>query len=293
MVFRRTDLPLDRDAVSRFLPWLIAFMVYLSMLSLAGTMLLSDLAGQWKQGASGSLTVQMAPTDDASGDTRRTRAVLAILRATEGVIRARAMDHVQILALLEPWLGPGGSVSNLPLPLLIEVKVKPNVSLNLERLSQRITIAAPGATIDDHGVWLERLVRLVQTVEALAIGILLLIGFATVLTVVFATRTGLAIHHEVIEVLHLIGAQDSYIARQFAGHALGLGLRGGFIGLVLAALTMLAIRVLREQVTGLHLPDVSLSPLQWAAVAALPLVVAVIAMVSARLTVTRSLARML
>ena len=34
----------------------------------------------------------------------------------------------------------------------------------------------PGTAVDDHGVWLERLIRLIRTVEALATAVLLLIG---------------------------------------------------------------------------------------------------------------------
>ncbi len=153
--------------------------------------------------------------------------------------------------------------------------------------------AVPGTTVEDHGVWLDKLVRLLRTVEILASLVLLLIGSATVGTVVFTTRTGLAIHQEAIEVLHLIGAQDSYVAKQFATRALILGLRGGIIGLVLAVPTLMGIGALAARMEAGLLPDFTLAPSHWAAMVCLPLAVAVIAMLTARLTVMKTLAEML
>ncbi len=298
MLSGRTDLPLERDALSRFLPWLIAFMVYLASLALAGVLVLNDMAERWDRGLSGMLTVQIAPdpkTDAgaAERDARRTQAVLGILLSTPGVVRAEAIDNSQIMALLEPWLGAVGSGQDLPLPRLIDVETASGVRIDVEALSKRLAAVTPGVGIDDHRVWLDRLIRLVRTVETLAFAVLALICLATVGTVVFTTRTGLAIHQEAIEVLHLIGAQDSYVAKQFASRALALGLRGGLIGLLLAVPTLLGIGALARQMEAGLLPDFSLSPVHWAALAGLPLAAAAIAMLTARLTVMRNLSRML
>ena len=134
---------------------------------------------------------------------------------------------------------------------------------------------------------------LTRTVEGLATMVLAFIGFATVGTVVFTTRTGLAIHRNAIEVLHFIGAQDSYIASQFASRALSLGLKGGVIGLLLAAPTLWGIAVMAAEMEAGLLPDITLGPPHYSAVVALPLVIAFIAMVTARLTVMKTLSRML
>ncbi len=298
MLNQRSDLPLDRDAISRFLPWLIAFMVFLAVLALAGTLVLGSMAARWDRGMNGTLTVQIAPappdTDRGTdrGDDRTTRA-LKVLRATPGVARAEPIDEGRMLALLEPWLGSGGSAIDLPLPRLIDVVKEPGRTIDMAALAKRLDEVAPGASVDDHGVWLERLLRLIHTIEALSLSVVVLIGFATVGTVVFSTRTGLAIHQDVIEVLHLIGAHDSYIAKQFAGHALALGVRGGLLGLGLAVPTLLGIGSLAARLESGPLPDLSLTPTHWAVLAVLPPAVAVIAMLTARITVTRSLARML
>jgi len=302
MLGRRSDLPLDREPLSRFLPWLIAFMVYLAVMALAGALVLNAMVARWDQGISGTLTVQIAPLDPvvpaapataAKDEERRLGAALKVLRATPQVARAEALDRTHLMALLKPWLGDGGLAGNLPLPRLIDVELKPGQRVDVAALTKRLRVAVPGVSVDDHRIWLQRLIHLVRTFEILAGTVLVFIALATVGTVVFTTRTGLAIHHEAIEVLHLIGAQDSYVAGQFASRALGLGLRGGVIGLVLAVPTLLVIRYLAAHLEAGLLPDVSLEPAHWAVLVVLPLVVALIAMLTARLTVMKTLARML
>ena len=296
MLAHRSDLPLDRDAISRFLPWLIAFMVYLACLALAGMLTLGAVAERWDTGISGTLTVQIIPSESSAAapkEVRRIEAALDILRTTPGIAGAEVIGEDRIMALLEPWLGSIGGSGDLPLPRLIDVELKAGAEVDTAALSKRLRQAVPGTTVDDHGVWLDKLVRLLRAVEILASLVLVLIGAATVGTVVFTTRTGLAIHQEAIEVLHLIGAQDSYVAKQFATRALILGLRGGIIGLVLAVPTLMGIGVLAARMEAGLLPDFTLTPAHWAAMVCLPLVVALIAMLTARLTVMKTLAEML
>ncbi len=304
MFTRRSDLQLERDSLGRFLPWLIAFMVYLSVLALAGMLALDDIAGRWDRGMSGTMTVQMAPTrpagEDAAAakeakrrDEKRIKAALSVLKSTQGIQRAEILGDDKLMALLEPWLGGEVSGTDLPLPHLIDVELDRGVELDMATLKRRLKTAAPGAVIDDHGIWLEHLINLIQTVKALALAVLIFIALATTATVIFATRTGLAIHYEAIEVLHLIGAQDSYIARQFASRALMLGLRGGVIGLLLALPTIWGIGSLARSLQSGLLPEFSLGIVHWGILACLPVAVALIAMISARLTVMKTLARML
>ncbi len=292
MLSRRTDLPLDRDALSRYLPWLIAFMVYMAALALAGMLVLGTLARYWDAGVSGTMTVQIPPTGSAADDDKRVAAAVQLLLGEPAVAHAEPITEGRLMALLEPWLGTSEVGADLPLPRLVDVELKPGSKLDVKGLAKRLAAAVPGAAVDDHRIWLERLVRLVRSVEVLAAAVLALMGSATVGTVVFTTRTGLAIHQDVIEVLHLIGAHDGYIARQFAHRALILGLRGGLIGLVLAVPTLLAIGTLARRMEAGMMPNLTLAPTHWLAIVCLPLVAAAIAMLTARLTVTRTLARM-
>ena len=88
----------------------------------------------------------------------------------------------------------------------------------------------PGATLDDHRGWIDRMRAMAGTAVAVGVGVLMLMFAATVLSVTFATRGAMATNKTVIEVLHFVGAKNGFIAGNFQRHFLLLGLQGGAIG---------------------------------------------------------------
>jgi cell division transport system permease protein len=290
-----SDIPLRREGTVRLLPWLIAPMAYLAALSLAGMLALHGVLQGWDRGLAGTMTVELPPARDAS-DKALTQA-LSVLRATPGVTSADAIDRAAEGKLLEPFLGTAVTPDELQLPRLIDLRIAAGAALDLGALRTKLATAAPGAVLDDHRLWLDRLYGLALSVEATGLAIVAMVGAASVLTVVFTTRAGLAVHHDVIELLHLMGARDLYIARQFENEAMRLGLSGGIAGVALAALTLWALghaaaatAVLGEEAK--LLPDLRLVLWQWGALALLPLLTGFAAMLTARLTVLRALGRM-
>jgi len=295
MLRRRLDIPLNRDSSVRFLPWIIALMVYLAGLALTGTLALQNALERWGTSLAGTLTVELPPAEDGKGDG--VRRALDLLRQTRGVVSAEALTREATQRLIEPWLGSDLTPDELALPTLIDLRIDPAAAPDLGQLRTRLTAAVPGAVLDDHRVWLDRLAGLVLSIEATALAIVLLIGGAAVLTVVFTTRAGLAVHHAVVQVLHLIGARDGYIAGQFQRQALYLALRGGIIGLLLTVLTLLGIgrAGAATALFGEHvrlLPALTLEPWHWLLLLLPPLATALIAMLTARITVLRALQRM-
>lgn len=293
----RSDLPLKGDATSRFLPWLIAPMVFLCAVALAGVFILSTLITRWDRDVSGTITVEIAAAPGEAAESaaltrQRVDQAVRLLSDSPGVARARALSQEQLAALLAPWLGNTDLLKELPLPALIDVTVKPDARPDLAELQQKLARAVPGASLDDHRAWLARLIGISRSIEWLAIAVMALIGGVTSATVIYATRTGMAVHHEVIEVLHLIGATDDYVARQFASRAFTLGLRGGLFGLGLIIPMTAALVYTTRQMEGGFLADLSLPLLGWLAILLLPLAAALLAMLTARLTVHANLARM-
>lgn len=297
MLRSRSDLPLSRDGSVRFLPWIVALMVYLASLALAGTLVVRDMVERWDRGLSGTLTVEL-PTAPAGGvDDGAVALALKVLSATPGVVSVVPLDARRTAQLLEPWLGSGVDPADLPLPRLMDLRIDPGAGIDLAALGTRLDAVVAGARIDDHRRWLDRVLRTAWAIEAVAGTVVLLVGVAAVLAVVFATRTGLAVHHSIVEVLHLIGARDGYIAGQFERHALRLGLRGGIGGLLLAVLTLGGIAAAGDRVGALDdalrlLPALAAPPLQWALLLLLPVAAGLVAMVTARITVLRALKRL-
>lgn len=294
---RRFDIPFARDGSVRFLPWIVALMVYLAGLALAGTLLLHAALGDWNRGLTGVMTVELPPAANAQDGDAEVKLVLALLQATQGVNSAKLLPRAEVAKLVEPWLGGGQAVEQLALPRLIDVRIDPAHRPDFDDLRAKLSAAAPGALLDDARLRFDRLFDLGLSVEITALVIVILIGVAAGLTTIFTTRAGLAVHQNVIEILHILGAHDSYIARQFARQALGLGLRGGLIGLALAVLTLALLGQAADTATTFGtdlrlLPTLSLKPLQWLSLVLLPIAVAVIAYFTALATVRRSLARM-
>ncbi len=293
MLGRPTDLPLRGNAAARFLPWIIAVMVYLAALTLAGAMLVGSAVSTWSSGLSGTVTVQIPPAEDGETTTQtKVATVVRLLRETPGIARIEVLNADQIGALLEPWLGPDVALADLPLPRLIDVTLAEGAEIDTAALGLRITALVPDAVVDDHRKWLAGLLRFARSIELLSAVVVALIGLATVMAVVFAVRAGLAIHHSIIEVMHLIGARDSFIAGQFQRQALWLGLAGGVLGVAGAAATLLLVGRVASRVEAICMLHVALSPTQLAVLAALPLAAAIVTMVTARIAVLRTLARM-
>lgn len=292
MLFRRPTVPLAQDSSTRFLPWLIAFMVFLAVLALASVFAVERATANWDAGLSGQLTVQVPAPDDPAQRESRLAAVVEVLSTTPGVRGAGVLSQEEVARLIEPWLGSAALTAELPLPDLVTVTLDFGAKVDIAALQQRLEAAVPGTLVDDHQRWLGDLLTLATSAKLGALIVVGLVGLAAVVTVVFVTRTGLEIHHPVIELLHMMGAQDRYIAREFQGHALRLGLRGGLFGFLLAVLAVLGLGWLAQSTEIMLLPRLELYWLDWILLALLPLLAAFVAMITARVTVMRSLVRM-
>ena len=290
------DLPLAHDAAGRFLPRIIGFMTYLAAIALVALAVLSSAGAGWRQSLSGTLTVEVMPAADGEATEAfeaRVAAVVALLRDTPGVARVEPLPADRMTALLEPWLGREGLGEDVKLPRLVDVAVDPASRLDSAALATRVAETVPGARLDDHEAWLKTLLGVIGVVEVAALGVIVLICAAAITTVIFTTRTGLAIHRDEIELLHLLGAADSYVARQFARTA-GLGaLWGSLAGLALAALTVYAAQALVGPTANALLPAIDPGISQLAPFLVLPAAAVAITAITAYSTVMRSLARVL
>ncbi len=295
MTGRRIELPLGGDANRRFIPLIVGAMVYLAALALAGTFALDGTIRQWSDNLRGALTVQLpGVAQEPEGDEAQARidAAVGLLLETTGVLSATALPHAQSQALLEPWLGAGDLPTDLPIPIIVDVIVYTGARINYDDLGQRLEDVVPGARINDNGVFLSRLVTLARVIQLVGLVVVLIVAIAAVSIVVFATRAGMTSHRDTIELLHLIGARDNYIARRFVTHALSYGLSGGLLGLALAVLTLGALALAARAVDQALLPRLSLDLTAWVALLCVPLASALIAMITARMTVLRALRRL-
>jgi len=301
----RNDLALGRDPSTRFLPGLLAVLVYLAVLAAVGGLTALGFVEDWDRRLSGTMTVQIPPAVGAEAESsrghaaERREAVLRLLRVTPGIADARPLSEADAAALLEPWLGPD-LVGTLPMPTLVDVRLATGQPLDRDALAERLENAAPGTTLDDHARWLSEAQALGRSIAATGLVVIVLVSLAAVLAVVFAVRTGLGVHRDEIEILHLIGAPDRFIAAQFQRHTGRLALVGAVVGAVLAAVTLAALQWTAARAAsgvgpaGLAslLSSIEFGLRDWIALVALPVGAALIATVTARASVLVSLARL-
>ncbi|HJR57336.1 MAG TPA: hypothetical protein VJ798_12225 [Rhizomicrobium sp.] len=281
-------MPRDKGAAP--LDFVIAVMALLAALALGASMIAARAAEGWQQGLSDRVTVQVLPPE--SGDINRTleaevRSAIAVLNGTPGVAQVRVLSTQEIETLVEPWIGKSGAVAGIPLPRLIDAEIVPGSAIDTEALAARLKSEAPHAVLDDHRRWLSRLEGLADTVRYAAYGILLLIAGATAAVVTLATRAGLDAHHDMVALLHQMGARAGFIARNIEWHYFISALLAATAGTVLAGLLFQGLAGL--EIFGVEavpfLPPLSLAWSELAWLAAVPVVISAIAWATARLSV--------
>jgi cell division transport system permease protein len=244
---RRFETPLvPRNSISgRSLVAVVAIMTFLASLTMGAAVLVINSAGEWQSEIAREVTIQVMPATGRDLDATVDKAV-SVARGVPGIVDVRPYSKEESAKLLEPWLGSGLSLNELPVPRLIVVKVSSDAAPDLVQLRRVLAVQVPGAVLDDHRGWIDRMRAMAGTAVAAGVGILILMFAATILSVTFATRGAMATNKAVIEVLHFVGAKNGYIARHFQHHFLVLGLQGGAIGggaaIILFAMAGLASR---------------------------------------------------
>lgn len=216
----------------------IAIMTFLAALTAGAAQLVASASSEWQSAVAREVTIQIRPVAGRAIDQEVARAA-DIARAAPGIAAVKVYSRQESERLLEPWLGTGLNLDQLPVPRLIVLRLDDQKSADFPALRRALVENVRGVTLDDHRVWIARLASMAQSIVVLAIGIVALVIAATALAVAFATRGAMAGNRDIVEVLHFVGASDSYIADEFQTHFLRLGLKGGVAGGLAAMLFFL------------------------------------------------------
>jgi cell division transport system permease protein len=213
----------------RSLTAVVAIMTVLAALTTGAAMLVVSTANDWQADVGREVTIQVRPAAGRDIEADVGKAV-ATARAASGIADVRAYSKEQSEKLVEPWLGAGLHLDDLPIPRMIVVKLAPGVAPDFAALRQALANQVPTASLDDHRGWMERMRTMAGTAVICGLAVLGLVIAVTMLSVTFATRGAMATNRPIVEVLHYVGATDSFVASQFQHHFLLLGLKGGAIG---------------------------------------------------------------
>lgn len=222
----------ERSVAGRTLVLLIAIMTFLSGVTLGAVVLVQKSAIAWSSDVGREVTIQIRPMEGEVMESNL-RTAVALAEQTPGVSGARALSIEESEKLLEPWLGAGLDLSAIEIPRLVVVELGDPAEADIEKL-QRDLAAVKGASLDTHAAWRQQLNVMAGTIVVSGLLVLALIVLATVLAIIFATRGTMASNREIVDVLHFIGASNSFIAGEFQGRFLSIGFRGGIFGGVAA-----------------------------------------------------------
>lgn len=229
------------SVAGRALTVVIAIMTFLACLTAGAVYMVNQSASAWFSDIASEVTVQVTPSGNGDIDKQVTLISLFLARQP-GISKVSPLTAEDSAALLEPWLGQtGGSLASLPIPRIIAIEIDRNAPPDLSAIRAALTSAFPSAVLDDHRRWQAELQTVTRSLALGGLGVLFLVGAATVATIVSATRSAMASNREIIEVLHFIGATESFIAHEFEKHFLAIGIRAGLVGAVAASLLFLLL----------------------------------------------------
>lgn len=290
------DIPFARDDANRFLPWMIALMCALAALMLC----LALTLGRWaaiQQGDYGErFSVQLPDQGEKQSDTLRQ--ALGVIEKFPGVKNASPMSGDAVRALVEPWLGDGPLMREIPMPAVIEVKRERNeqtgapAPVDFEGLERRLEAVVPGASVDAQEAWAEKFSRLSRALQGGVTFLALCIGAALAGMMVFVSRAAMKLHASTVRLLHAIGADDRYIARQFQQNALSLSLRGAVPGTIAAAAVYGGLGIYTGTLDAPILPSLALTWEHVLLLIALPLASCLIAVIAVRFSALAELRRL-
>lgn len=280
----------------RALMVVIAIMSFLCAITLGAVTMVQEKAEAWQGDISREITIQIKPVDDLDMEAALTK-VRSIVLTYPGALSAEIMDRASTARLLEPWLGESFDMDELPVPRLVIVTIDETAPPDFASMRQTLAEAVPAATLDDHRAWAGRLISMARITVFIGVGVLALMFATTMLTVIFATRGAMDGNRHIVEVLHFVGAETSFIASEFQKRFLLIGLKGAAFGGGVAAAGYVVLgvwqsntlaTVANDQVTALF-GRFTLSSAGYFGIIGIVVLISAMTAITTRLTVIRTI----
>lgn len=281
------DLPLKTDPANRFLPWIVALMIYLATLAITISFSVNLLISQWEKGFESHVTIEIPVTSQPQDDAVLMEKVIFLLKKIPEVGTVKVLSATELLkSLNQSTLTP---LDESILPKLLDVEFTKRNDHELSLLKENLKILSPAIMLEDHLDWKEGLFELAQATQIISSFILGIIIAATMGTIAFTSQTSLIMHRNIIELLYLMGAENTYIAKQFQTHTFHIGFKGAIYGTTLSVLTFFLIQFFAHQLNIQILAPLFSNFLLWGVVLIVPICVIGFMILSAKTTVRLTL----
>lgn len=293
----KTDIAFKSDINKGFLPFITAFMVFLASITFATAMIGHDIANDWNKRMSNNITIQVLPDMKNKNPNKeiedRIKNITLILKQTPGIKSSYAMTLSETTELLKPWLGDiGKDKLDIPLPRIITVEVSDVIPLNIRALKDEIKNYSKLITVETYDSWMTEFSKTISALQTLLGLIIILILSTTAITIAYATKSGLIANQNVIEIMHMVGAQNNYISKHFSNQMMNLSIMGGFVGYIIACISIAIIKKLAGNIDGGIISNFNFSNVIYWYILLIPIIAAVISKLTAVLTVNKTLNQM-
>ena len=295
MSYSRLDLPLWDDPASKFSPWLMSLLVYLATVAFLIALSVHVVIDRWDKETSHKLTIEIPPSTQsfdhlaAPFSKNTSQDVCQYLTNYAGIKTFRVANRAEVIKTLEPWFGDSEGIKDLPISTLIYVQLEPGKSFDVMSLQKRLNEKFENIHVEDHYNWKKGIFHIAYAVQIISFLIVTLIFLSIVAMVSYMTRASLIIHRNIVNILHLIGARNAYIAKQYQSHTLKIALRGSFVGVVFSALTLLGFDNIMSQLDFPMLMKILSVWDVWAIVFFIPTLITLLMTYSAKVTAFKML----
>ena len=293
-----SDIPLDHGTQTKFLILLIALMTFMLVLISSGILILNNMTERWSSGLKNKLTIEI-PVETSEGyilsrETVRkeTKKLHEALKTEDYLQSIDIVEENEIRQLISPWISPDLELTEIPLPGLIAVKLQNASPANIKQLEEKVSQNSSYAKLETHREWLEKLLAFIINLKRLSIFITSILFVITITSIATAMHTRLSLYKTEVELLHLMGADDRYIAQQFQPHALIMTFKGSAIGATAALVIILLTTFFSYNSENDFIPSLSLDLGNFILIICCPILIISIALITSWITILRSLLKM-
>lgn len=293
----KTDIAFKSDINKGFLPFITAFMVFLACITLATAIIGNDLTTDWDRRMSNNITIQVLPDMRNKNPDKeieeRIKNITEILKQTPGIKSSYAMSLKETTELLKPWLGDiGKNKLDITLPRIITVEVSDIIPLNIKALTDEIKNYSHLITIETYETWMSEFTKTLSALQTLLGLIIILILTTTGITICYATKSGLTTNKNVIEVMHMVGARNSYISKHFSNQMMQLSITGGIIGYIISCISIMIIKHFAQNIDGGIISNFNFSTELYWYILLIPITAGIISKLTAIFTINKTLNEM-
>ena len=289
---KEEELPINEGYSKTFLTVIVAVSVFLFAITLSGVLGINSMFENSRKQVVSNLTVQVLPLPNYEESKKDLLNIVSFLERYPDITEVSVLSDYEIRSLLEPWLGNNVDIELLPIPKLLDVKINTQKNFDYKELTVRLSEVSPQASINDHNLWLSRLLKFINSLKMLALTVLILVASGSVISIVYAAQTSLNVHKEIIQILHIMGATDKYIALNYVKQITTHSIIAGIIGTLIAIPAILIVGSMAKAIEAGIFNTVTFGLDSWFIILMLPLASAILVATTAYITVIKALRRM-